>query len=360
MKRTHLIAILTGSLLFGAGDYAQAAGRPAPHPAPAFHPAPAPRPAPAFHPAPVHVQRPAPAFHPQAVVRAPHPVQAARPVVNHLPAVTARAAIHAPVAPAVRKLAAPVAATRGLAVNPNVNRPNLATARGALAARAQQTGWARSNVAQATHRTLLSLLKGNKLAAQTALKHIPATGRHPGVAVAARGRIFPGGYAYGTGYGYGSNGGYGYGYGSPYVYGSDGGYGYGDGTPYGFDYFDPSTFGLLNPDLDPGLPADAFSAPTPGLPDDAQPAAAELGVRIIKVFPDWPAAQNDLRVGDIIVSVNGQRVQTADQLTAAIAGVNGPVELVFFNGETQQLEKMPITPLRGKLGIDTEPAYIPN
>ena len=86
--------------------------------------------------------------------------------------------------------------------------------------------------------------------------------------------------------------------------------------------------------------------------------ATEYGMLITEQSRTGPASQAGMRVKDIILSVGGRRVQSFDQLAGALALADGPVEVVFYNSETQQTEKTLVTPVNGRIGIATEPVAI--
>jgi uncharacterized iron-regulated protein len=54
-----------------------------------------------------------------------------------------------------------------------------------------------------------------------------------------------------------------------------------------------------------------------------QTATSGTGVEIFGILPDSPAAQNDLRKGDIILSINGSPVKSAEEVQQAVAA-GGP------------------------------------
>jgi hypothetical protein len=147
---------------------------------------------------------------------------------------------------------------------------------------------------------------------------------------------------------------------------------------FGPGFFGPRPFG---PMLPVGLPALAmFGDPafdddggfgdgmvTVGAAADAQPLAVvpaggsdippeECGLKIMQVAPN-AAARADLRVRDIVVMVAGTRTQSFAELTAALAAA-GTIEIVIINGENNQLEKMLITPLNGKIGVAADPVQL--
>jgi len=99
-------------------------------------------------------------------------------------------------------------------------------------------------------------------------------------------------------------------------------------------------------------------APTPEPAPVAQTASVEYGMLITDVVDGGAAAQADLRVNDIILSFAGTRVQSFEDLQAALATADGSTELVFFNSETKQIEKLYVTPNNSRLGIATVSAEV--
>ena len=91
---------------------------------------------------------------------------------------------------------------------------------------------------------------------------------------------------------------------------------------------------------------------------DVAPPTEEWGMKILEVAPDGAAAEASLQANDIIMNVGDRRVQSFEELTAALAAADGPVELVFINGENNQLEKLTISPVKGKVGIATEAVVV--
>jgi hypothetical protein len=183
---------------------------------------------------------------------------------------------------------------------------------------------------------------------------------HPGVGV---GGIGYGGYrgfggvpyshryygGYGLGYGYG---GYGLGY---------GGYGYGGlgiwNTPWSSRYGYYGASGFFSPSA-------AYSAAPVTAPVGIDPLAygqqqpSEWGLKVTDVY-DGPAKTADLRAGDVILGLNQTRTQSFEELQQALATAKGPTEIVFINGESHKVEKLPITPTDGKIGVAVVPAALP-
>jgi len=112
-----------------------------------------------------------------------------------------------------------------------------------------------------------------------------------------------------------------------------------------------------------GIATEAVVVAEAGAENAAQPAAEEAaseeyGMKVTKVTPNGAAARADLRVGDIIVAVAGQRVQSFDELAAVLAERSSPTEIVIVNGENNKLEKMKIVPVNGKIGVATEATVV--
>jgi S1-C subfamily serine protease len=89
--------------------------------------------------------------------------------------------------------------------------------------------------------------------------------------------------------------------------------------------------------------------------DDSTPPATEYGLAISRVLDGSAAAKAGLRAGDILLSIGADRVQSFDEMVAALAKAAGNVDVIFVNGESGQTERMPVTPAGGKLGVAVEP-----
>jgi len=84
-------------------------------------------------------------------------------------------------------------------------------------------------------------------------------------------------------------------------------------------------FSTLDPDLADYVIITDKSEPVhrPRLGVTIQAAASGPGVEILGILPGSPAAQNDLRKGDIIISINGSFVKSAEEVQQALS-VGGP------------------------------------
>ncbi len=177
-----------------------------------------------------------------------------------------------------------------------------------------------------------------------------------------RGGYYGRGYGYGRGFGGGFGAGLGFGYlFSPWGYGYipwslRGGYGYGGYGNGGYGGYGNGGYGGYGYDN-----SGAYS-PLPAYGYDDSGAAppltgSESGLQITDLT-DGPAKKAQLHVGDIILGIGQTRTQTFDQLQSALAAAKGQAEVVFINNESKNVEKLPVTPVDGKLGIAVVPAYV--
>jgi hypothetical protein len=165
----------------------------------------------------------------------------------------------------------------------------------------------------------------------------------------ARGGVARGGYV-ARGYG-GYYGGFGRGYGGYY-----GGYGVGLGLGLGY-WFSPVGYGYIPYSVRGGY----YAAPTSyAIPADvpADPQTSEWGLKITDVL-DGSAKKADLRVGDIILGVGPTQTQSFEELQSALAASKGQVDIVFINAESRKVEKLPVTPVNGKIGVAVSPVTVP-
>jgi membrane-associated protease RseP (regulator of RpoE activity) len=90
----------------------------------------------------------------------------------------------------------------------------------------------------------------------------------------------------------------------------------------------------------------------PEIPDAVEPALrAGHALLITDLEPDGPAATAGLDVDDTILSVNGVRVQSVEELRAVVEKATGPVSVVYISDDTGDVEDADIVPLKGRLGI---------
>jgi hypothetical protein len=137
----------------------------------------------------------------------------------------------------------------------------------------------------------------------------------------------------------------------PYGFGIGFGYWF---SPLGYDYIPLTTRGGYADDSGYSIPA------YPTTPDGyaPPPPSNEWGLQITDL-PDGPAKKADLRKGDIILGVGQTRTQTLEDLQKALAASTGKAEIVFINGENKKVEKIPVTPVNGKIGVAVEPIDLP-
>lgn len=108
-------------------------------------------------------------------------------------------------------------------------------------------------------------------------------------------------------------------------------------------------------------PAPIYPEPIPTLalaPSQNNSAPSESGLRIDELVDGGVAKDVDLRPGDVIVGVGKIRVQTFEELKLALSLANGEVDIVFINGESGKLERLPLTPNEGKIGVAVVPVEL--
>lgn len=75
--------------------------------------------------------------------------------------------------------------------------------------------------------------------------------------------------------------------------------------------------------------------------------SGDMGQRIVQVQPGSAAQRSGLEVGDIIITANGRKAQTVDDLSQAIAASGGVLELTIRNvrnGQNQRV-RVPLDPI---------------
>jgi S1-C subfamily serine protease len=84
------------------------------------------------------------------------------------------------------------------------------------------------------------------------------------------------------------------------------------------------------------------------VPDPA--AGIEYGLEITSLTEEGAADEAGLNVGDIILSVNGSRVQTVGELRAALADCGDEAEVVFLTADDGDTQSVMVQPQDGRLG----------
>lgn len=87
-----------------------------------------------------------------------------------------------------------------------------------------------------------------------------------------------------------------------------------------------------------------------------QPApATETGLVITELKAQGTAKAAGLRQGDVILAVDGQRIQTYDALRAALTTTGKKSAVVeFIDGSNNQIDKKDVAVIDGKMGITIE------
>ncbi|MCE9532246.1 MAG: trypsin-like peptidase domain-containing protein [Planctomycetes bacterium] len=84
----------------------------------------------------------------------------------------------------------------------------------------------------------------------------------------------------------------------------------------------------------------------------------EWGMKITDAIDGGAAKNAGLSAGDIIVSVGAKKVRSLDELSAALAAAEGPVNAVVIKAESKKRETITITPKAGKIGVAVEPVEL--
>jgi len=85
---------------------------------------------------------------------------------------------------------------------------------------------------------------------------------------------------------------------------------------------------------------------------------AEVGLKVVLVFPQTPAAQAGLEKGDVIVRVNGIPVGSQADLTSALTRAGGNSRLEVLDGRTGSLSEVTVNPIMGRIGVQTTPVQL--
>jgi membrane-associated protease RseP (regulator of RpoE activity) len=106
-----------------------------------------------------------------------------------------------------------------------------------------------------------------------------------------------------------------------------------------------------------GIPSGVHFVSTPiTVVDDEDDGEIEgdFGLIITDLDEDGPAAEAGLDIDDTIISINGVRVQTLEQMNTALKNIKGTVVIVYISDESEEVEEEDITPKAGKIGATLE------
>ncbi|MBL8865605.1 MAG: PDZ domain-containing protein [Planctomycetia bacterium] len=150
----------------------------------------------------------------------------------------------------------------------------------------------------------------------------------------------------------------------PYYGGGYGGYGYGG---YGFNsiypapyiaprsYVIPQTYYVPQTTyVVPGTPTVTTVAPAAPV-ETTTTTATEHGLYITELKAEGTAKAAGLRQGDVILAVDGQRIQNYEALRAILTAAGKKTANVeYIDGSNNQIEKKDVAVVDGKLGITIE------
>ena len=74
-------------------------------------------------------------------------------------------------------------------------------------------------------------------------------------------------------------------------------------------------------------------------------------VQVSTLTPRGPAARAGLQVGDVIVAVNGKRVATPAELTAALKAAGDEVEIMCVNPDDGKADTRKVKLTAGEAGV---------
>ncbi len=148
-------------------------------------------------------------------------------------------------------------------------------------------------------------------------------------------------------------------------FGGVGGYGYGGGfgnTIYPAPFIAPRTYVVpqtyyvpQTTYVVPVQPSVTAVAPAAPAPVETTTTASEHGLLITELKPQGTAKAAGLRQGDVILAVDGQRIQNYEQLRALLtAAGKKSASVEFIDGSNNQIEKKDVAVVDGKMGITIE------
>jgi membrane-associated protease RseP (regulator of RpoE activity) len=91
------------------------------------------------------------------------------------------------------------------------------------------------------------------------------------------------------------------------------------------------------------------------IPNPGQTWLKQIGLQVVLVFPESPAAQQGMEAGDIIVGVNGLPTRSQADLTRALTRAGGVARLEVIDCNTGWLNEVTVYPIMGRIGVQTTP-----
>ncbi len=114
--------------------------------------------------------------------------------------------------------------------------------------------------------------------------------------------------------------------------------------------------------LSPAIPNPGVTIPSAPLIADPlsgdAPLPDQIGMQIIDVIEGGAAKKADLRQNDVILGVEDRRVNSFEELQSALSQAKGEVNIIFINGENGRLERLPVVPVNGKIGVAVAPIHL--
>jgi len=108
-------------------------------------------------------------------------------------------------------------------------------------------------------------------------------------------------------------------------------------------------------DVVPPVVPNAGALPPP-VQTDPPPAEEEplYGMKITDMDPKGSAYQEGLRVGDVILAVNGQPTPVFENLRAALQAGGSRADVVFLNKDNGKVERVIVRPVDTRIGVTVE------
>lgn len=94
------------------------------------------------------------------------------------------------------------------------------------------------------------------------------------------------------------------------------------------------------------------------IPNPSQKPLRQIGLQVVLVFPESPAARVGIESGDIIVRVNGVRVRSQADLTSALTRAGRVTRLEVLDCNTGRPSEVTVNPIMGRIGVQTTPVPV--